>query len=117
MAVGVTLSIENRWLLAAVSVFFALIYHYIILDEETKLQKIFGGPYLTYCSAVPRFFPRPWPAAKRTLLQINPEKEHLHYSVEIAMKNKAYESFVSFVGLVGIVMLAAYTWKSILPKF
>lgn len=113
MAVGVALSIENWILLASVTVFFALIYHFIILDEETKLRKIFGAPYLTYCSTVPRFFPRPWPAARRTLMKINPEQEHLQYSMEIAMKNKAYEAFVSFIGLVGLVMMAAYAWKAI----
>ena len=43
MAVGVTLAVENYILLAALSVLYAVLYHYIILDEETKLERIFGS--------------------------------------------------------------------------
>lgn len=111
MAVGTALAIESWWLLAFVSVFFAVIYHYIILDEETKLQRIFGEPYLKYCATVPRFFPRLWPASSEALTAVNPETSHHAYSHELGMKNKAYEAYASFVGLIGLVTLVAYLWK------
>src|SRR5690349_13801 len=45
MAVGTAWAIEAWWLLATATVLFAVLYHYIILDEETKLHRIFGEPY------------------------------------------------------------------------
>src|SRR5258708_29138670 len=51
-------------------------YHFIILDEETKLQRIFGEPYWDYCAKVSRFFPNPLRFGSRAALQkINPEPE------------------------------------------
>lgn len=113
MALGTALSIENWWLLGTMTVLFAAIYHYIILDEETKLQRIFGEPYLKYCKLVPRFFPRLWPANKKGLTEVNPEESHHHYSWELAKKNKAYEAYASFAGLIGFVALVAFVWKQV----
>lgn len=111
MAVGTAAAIQNWPLLAVVSVAFAVVYHFIILDEEEKLKQIFGEPYLKYCSAVPRFFARPWPASASVLDQVNPEPAHRKYDWDIAMKNKAYEAYASFFGLMGFVTLVAYLWK------
>ena len=115
MAFGAVWAIQNWPLLLFQTVTFAVIYHYIILDEETKLHRIFQGSYPEYCEKVPRFFPRIWPplapAPKAALLQINPEQAHLHFSHALAMKNKAYEAFASFAGLIGYEILAAYLWK------
>ncbi len=111
MAVGTAAAIQNWWLLGICSVAFAVVYHFIILDEETKLRQIFGEPYLKYCATVPRFFPRPWPAPDVALKEVNPEPEHRQYNWEIAMKNKAYEAYASFFGLMGFVTLIAFVWK------
>lgn len=115
MALGVAWAIENWILLGIATVLFAAIYHYIILDEEVKLKRIFKEPYLEYCKAVPRFFPRIWlpffPASKNQLLKVNPEISHHGFSWSLAMKNKAYEAFASFIGLIGFVTLVAYFWK------
>jgi len=115
MALGTALAIQSWLLLATITILFAAIYHYIILDEETKLDAIFGAPYELYKKAVPRFFPRfcpPfWPARRATLLEINPEPAHLRFSWELAMKNKAYEAYISFAGLIGLVTLIAFLWK------
>ena len=73
MALGTALSVESWALLAIASVLFAVIYHFIILDEEIKLREIFGEPYLKFCALVPRFFPRPWPASRIALTAVNPE--------------------------------------------
>jgi len=115
MAIGTALAIEAWPLLAVVTVLFAIIYHYIILDEETKLAGIFGQPYEIYSQSVPRFFPRIWPplmpAPRAILLKVNPEEAHLNFNWELGMKNKAYEAYVSFVGLLGFVALVAIAWK------
>lgn len=112
MALGTALATDSFILTAVMSISFAIIYHFIILDEEIKLRQIFGAPYLTYCSLVPRFFPRLWPASKNKLLEVNPEIEHLKYDWAISNKNRAHEAFASFVGLIGFVALVAYVWKN-----
>lgn len=114
MAVGTAASIENWFLLAVVTVLFAVIYHYIILDEELKLQRIFKQPYRDYCEMVPRFFPRVWPLGSEKesqFSQINPEKSHSRFSSSLAFKNKAYEAYATFIGLIGFVALVAFIWK------
>jgi hypothetical protein len=112
MAVGTALAIQAWALLIAITVLFAVIYHYIILDEETKLQRIFGEPYFEYCRLVPRFFPRPWRASQADLLKVNPELAHHAYSRELAKKNKDYEAYLSFIGLIGFVALVAWAWQT-----
>ncbi|MDR3608294.1 MAG: isoprenylcysteine carboxylmethyltransferase family protein [Oligoflexia bacterium] len=110
MALGTAWAIQNYVLLAVITVLFAAIYHFIILDEETKLTRIFGEPYAIYRSAVPRFFPRPWPAKHSMLEKVNPEADHWRFSYEIAVKNKAMEAYYSFAGLIGFVALIAWLW-------
>lgn len=116
MAVGVTLAIENYILLAVLSVLYAVIYHYIILDEETKLQRIFGEPYNLYCTLVPRFFPRLmpplWPASRAELSKVNPEPAHAKYDWPLSMKNKAYEAYATFAALIGFVAALAWAWQT-----
>lgn len=112
MAVGTAWAIGNMPLLAAVTIVFAVIYHFIILDEETKLERIFGAPYKKYCELVPRFFMRPWPANAEALDEVNPDHSQRAYNWEISMKNKAYEAYASFFGLIGLVTLIAYAWQA-----
>jgi protein-S-isoprenylcysteine O-methyltransferase Ste14 len=113
MAVGVLWAIGSYWLLAATTVLFAAIYHYIILDEETKLHRIFGEPYQQYCDVVPRFFPRLWPpfwpADHAALSTVNPEESHHRFSWDLAIKNKAYEAYATFADRVAVaaVLLTA----------
>lgn len=115
MALGTAWAIENWILLGVGTVVFAAIYHFIIIDEEVKLRRIFKESYSNYCRSVPRFFPRVWPplfpAKTSSLLQVNPEKSHHRFSLSLAMKNKAYEAFASFLGLIVIVTGIAYLWK------
>jgi protein-S-isoprenylcysteine O-methyltransferase Ste14 len=111
MALGTALAIHAWVLLAVITLLFAAIYHYIILDEETKLQRIFGEPYNVYCTLVPRFFPRPWRARREALMAVNPEAAHHGYSRELAAKNKAFEAYASFLGLIGFVAAVAAGWK------
>ncbi len=111
MAVGTAWAVGNLPLLATVTVLFALIYHFIILDEETKLDRVFGEPYRIYRSHVPRFLPRPWPAGSTALDGVNPDRGQRRYSWEISLKNKAYESYASFAGLIGGCAAVAWVWS------
>ena len=111
MAVGTALAIQNIWLLGTITLLFAVIYHYIILDEETKLIRIFGEPYNVYKSNVSRFFPRPWPAAREALQKVNPEPSHWSYDWALSKKNKAFEAYVTFAALIGFVAVVAFLWQ------
>lgn len=112
MAAGACVAIGNFWLLLGLTVLYVGIYHYIILDEETKLHRIFGEPYSLYIKQVPRFFPRLTHPAQKDLLRINPDLDHHHFSRELARKNKALEPYWSFIGLVAAITLFAYLWKT-----
>lgn len=111
MAVGTALSIDNPWLILLLSLIFGAVYHYIILDEEIKLHRLFGENYQLYCEAVPRFFPRLLPPRWDLLNKINPTPECRKFSFAIAWKNKAYEAFLAFIGLMGFVTLLAFLWQ------
>ena len=117
MALGAVWAIQNWIMLGFATFVFAAIYHYIILDEEIKLHRIFGAPYALYCKAVPRFFPRIWPplmpAKKDDLVKINSESAHHHFSAPLAKQNKAYEAYASFLGLILFEVLAAYLWQTL----
>lgn len=117
MAVGTVLSIENWPLLFTVSILYAAIYHYIILDEEAKLGRLFQENYADYCRLVPRFFPRVWPpfapASEKELTKVNAVRSHHAFSMSLALQNKSYEAFASFAGLILFVLGAAYIWKHI----
>jgi protein-S-isoprenylcysteine O-methyltransferase Ste14 len=112
MALGTAASTGAWALLAAMSIVFGVLYHFIILDEETKLQRIFGAPYTLYCANVARFFPKPWPAPRAVLEEINPEPSHHRFSMELARKNKAMEAYLTFLALMGFVALVAWAWQS-----
>jgi hypothetical protein len=111
MAIGTALAIQQLWLFLLISVSFVAVYHYIILDEETKLRAIFGEPYKAYCQIVPRFFPRIGPPNPQLVKAVNPELAHHKFSWELAKKNKAVEAYWSFLGLIGFVTGVAYLWQ------
>ena len=114
MAIGTLIAIE-QWAFAAVlSVLYAVVYHSIILDEETKLIKIFGEPYRIYCQSVPRFFPGIIPQlsaqTQQQLLAVNPEPAHRSYDWELARKNKWWEPHLTFLALTAGIYLVATVW-------
>ena len=113
MALGTAVSIENYLLAAVVSLVFWGVYHFIILDEETKLAKIFGEPYEKYCNLVPRFFPSPLPISGLSQ-SVNAEPQAHTFNWDVAKKNKAFEPFYSFAGLMVFVALTAWAWQNLL---
>jgi protein-S-isoprenylcysteine O-methyltransferase Ste14 len=110
MALGTAAATGSYWLFAGLTVVFAAIYHFIILDEEAKLERVFGQIYREYCARVPRFFPYLWPS-RDALVKINPDPSHHTFSWELAAKNKAYEAYLSFAGLIGFVAAVALIKK------
>lgn len=111
MAIGTAVSIRQGWLVALVTIAFGAVYHFIILDEETKLKKLFGEPYQAYLRLVPRFFPRLLPVSGKVLAEVNPAVAEHRFSYGIAMRNKAWEAYYSFAALIGFVALVAMAWK------
>jgi hypothetical protein len=111
MALGTAASVQAWGLLIAASIAFAVVYHYIILDEEVKLQEIFGEPYLKYCLTVPRFFPRFTPAPSKAMAEINPEPTHRNYDWKLARENRAHEPYVTFIALMALVSACAWLWQ------
>jgi hypothetical protein len=112
MALGTALSVQAWGLLILASILFAIVYHYIILDEEVKLQEIFGAPYLKYCLEVPRFFPRFTPAGKQALTEVNPEPAYHKFSWKLAQENRAHEPFATFIALMALVSACAWLWQT-----
>lgn len=51
---GILLMFFN-WVLLAATVFFAVMLHLQILQEETHLKQVFGAPYIAYLSRVNRY--------------------------------------------------------------
>jgi len=112
MMVGICWSIEAWVFLILTSTVFFFIYHFVILEEEKKLQKIFGTSYQQYCLKVPRFFPRLWPIKRSTLMMINPKYDHRLFDWSLALKNKAYEAYLTFAALVMFVFFIAFARKN-----
>jgi len=54
---GVFLALQSLLLTAIAVVFYLLYYSYVIRCEEKRLLNIFGAPFSTYMTVVPRFIP------------------------------------------------------------
>lgn len=109
MGIGALASTQAWIALAGLTLVFAGVYHFIILQEEQKLQKLFGPSYELYCRSVPRFFPH-WkgPAADFRLQTIQFSTFQERYSWDVSFKNKSYEAYLSFIGLIGFSALCAF---------
>jgi len=110
MAFGTAIAIENMWLAILVLALFGLVYHFIILDEETKLRNQFGESFEKYCVIVPRFFPRLTPPSYKALLALSRSGIPAKFDWAIARKNKAYEAYLAFAALIGFVTVIALVW-------
>lgn len=110
MALGACISIDNLWLATALTFIFGLVYHYVVLDEEEKLEEIFGDSYRAYCALVPRFIPIKFPLRQALLEKVNPDARHLSYDFQLAWKNRAYEAYAAALGLVAYIVAFAFIW-------
>jgi len=57
--VGVGLATETITLAVVLTVFFAIVYPFVIRGEERVLRTKFGAKFDDYCARVPRFIPNP----------------------------------------------------------
>ena len=89
-----------------------MVYHFTIVEEETKLKILFGAPYLVYLEAVNRFFPGP-PPAREKRLRINAFENESSFSWEVARQNKAWDAYAAFVGFAFYLIACAWLWKII----
>ena len=112
MGAGTAIAIENWWLTGIFAPGYFVVYHYIILDEESKLRGIFGPPFDLYLKTVPRFFPRPWPVSIEKRKTINENPDRFHFSWTLAMKHKAYEAYAAFAALIGLTAALAWAWQN-----
>lgn len=116
MASGMAFAIGSWTLFILGTVIFVLVYHFVILDEEEKLVKIFNDSYIEYCKYVPRFFPNPlvnlYRVDKSIVDRINPEPEHRQFTFSVAMKNKAYEAIGLFFVVIAFMTGAAFIWQN-----
>jgi protein-S-isoprenylcysteine O-methyltransferase Ste14 len=55
--IGVGFATETVTFAIVMTVFFAIVYPFIIRHEEKSLQRRFGAEFADYCSHVPRFVP------------------------------------------------------------
>ena len=110
MAIGTAWAAGSFVLMTSGFILFLAIYQFIIEDEEVKLRVLFGDSYRAYCQIVPRFFPSLIPASRQFLDEVNPEREHRKFSMELALKNKAYEAFAAFFGLMTSVVALSKLW-------
>ena len=111
MAAGAAVAISSYILLVVVSVVFIAIYHFTILDEETKLERNFGEPYRAYLGLVPRFFPRLWPQSLSRLSVVNSDPGNIGFSWKVAFANRALEPYWSFMALIAFIYVIAYGWQ------
>ena len=56
--VGITLELENLYLIIAFLVAFPVYYHFVIKSEERRLAKLFPAEFEAYRRSTPAFFPR-----------------------------------------------------------
>ena len=105
MAVGTAVSIENLFLTAIIGALFMGVYHFIIMDEEEKLENKFGAAFEAYKREVPRF----WPSFSR--LKAPSKSAEQPFSFSLALKNKAFEAYYSFAFLIGLVTLIAWIYQ------
>lgn len=111
MAVGTALLARSPLLLLFTTVGFAIVYQFVIDDEEVKLKNALGQDYFRYLGKVPRFFPLIGRLSEKEALDLSRNNAAaLKFDAPLAMKNKAYEAVLAGVALVGFVYLVHLFW-------
>ena len=84
MSVGLVVVSRVLWLVPITILWCVVIFSIVIRNEESRVFKAFGQPYLAYREEVPRWIPRP---SKRPLGLVN---EHLAHSIRAELYNLLY---------------------------
>jgi hypothetical protein len=108
MVLGAAASVSSLVVTSAMALAMYANYLYVIRAEEQALQGRFDVRYLRYCALVPRLLPRPLPPAHALLRQINPDPRTYSFSLALARRNRAFESYLSFAGMAGGLSVVAW---------
>jgi protein-S-isoprenylcysteine O-methyltransferase Ste14 len=100
LTLGSAIAVYSPWLVAVYCVLFFMVYHFIILNEEKRLQDKFPGIFILYCQKVPRYFPL-WPTPANLEQELRHDRVNSPtFSTALIKENKGYEGFFTFLGLV-----------------
>ncbi len=114
MAIGAAWATGNIAFMLATAVGYCTVYHFIILDEETKLAAIFGPTFQAYLDGVPRFWPRLYvrPDTRRQLEALNTSQNGLRFDFQLAKKNKGFEAYWAALGILVLLAIVSFLWRS-----
>ena len=83
-SVGLTVVSRVLWMVPITILWSAVIFSIVVREEEQRISKVFGPPYLAYLKEVPRWIPR---GSKVPLELVN---EHLAPSIRAELYNLLY---------------------------
>lgn len=101
LTLGSALAVGSIWLVAVYCFLFFAIYHFIVLNEEKRLQEKFPEVFEVYCQKVARYislFPRDLKSELRHERVNSPQ-----FSYALVKENKGYEGFLTFIGLAAFI--------------
>ncbi len=104
LAVGFIIA-AHEWLLAVLALLMLLgVYLPVIRKEEEFLAARFGEPFHRYTRAVPRLFPRLWPAFVES-----DGKPSTTFSFALYWRHREYNAFIGFLALTMVLLVKV--WK------
>jgi hypothetical protein len=83
-SVGLTVVSRVVWMVPITILWSAVVFAIVVQEEEQRIAKVFGPPYLAYLNEVPRWMPR---SLNAPLELVN---EHLAPSIKAEMYNLLY---------------------------
>jgi len=83
-SVGLTVVSRVVWMVPITILWSAVVFAVVVREEEQRIAKVFGPPYLAYLNEVPRWIPRSF---KAPLELVN---EHLAPSIQAELYNLLY---------------------------
>ncbi len=103
LAAGFLLAAADPLLAVAAAVLFAAVYGPVIHREEAYLAQRFGPAFTAYCRAVPRFWPRLWPAPV-------PGQDHAvsGFSLALYRRHREYNALMGYALMTAVLVLKVF---------
>jgi protein-S-isoprenylcysteine O-methyltransferase Ste14 len=120
ITLGLCLIAHDPWLLAIVTILFAVQYRAIIAAEERFLRERFGAGYDGYCARVPRFWPRlgnaaaprPWSWQRALKKEHNPAAAWMALAIVlVALDHTPRWPYAAVLAALGAGWLCVKGWK------
>jgi protein-S-isoprenylcysteine O-methyltransferase Ste14 len=122
IALGLCLVAHDVWLLALVSVLFAVQYGAIVAAEERFLRERFGAEYDAWAARVPRFWPRlapvtserPWDVRRALRKEHNPAAAWISLALVLVARDHPRSSLWPYALALAVVVaawLGVKSWK------